>query len=98
SLVYPIAITLIILGLFHDRLPYRNRPVYAMTIGLVGLYSLMDVTNSTFLNDSFSKLLANVPLQGNGFGWVIPGLLGFLIGSFYEKRKSTRDTMMNKVA
>lgn len=98
SLVYPIAITLIILGLFHDRLPYRNRPVYAMTIGLVGLYSLMDVTNSTFLDGSFSKLLANVPLQGNGFGWVIPGLIGFLIGSFYEKRKSTRDTMMNKVA
>jgi branched-chain amino acid:cation transporter, LIVCS family len=98
SLVYPIAITLIILGLLHDRLPYRNRPVYVMTIGLVGLFSLIDVTNSTFLHGSLSKLLADVPLQNNGFGWVIPGLIGFAIGSFYEKRTRTQDTSIKEVA
>jgi branched-chain amino acid:cation transporter, LIVCS family len=98
SLVYPMAITLIILGLLHDRLPFRNRPVYFMTIGLVGLYSLIDVSNSAFLHGSLSKLFAEVPLQSNGFGWVIPGLIGFIIGSFYEKRTCNQDTTLKKVA
>jgi LIVCS family branched-chain amino acid:cation transporter len=98
GLLYPIAIALIILGLLHDRLPFHNRPVYAMTITLVGLFSFIDVTNSTFLHGSLSKVLANVPLYNNGFGWVLPGLIGFVIGSLYEKRKSNQDAMLNKAA
>ncbi len=87
DLLYPMAIALIILGLFHDRLPFRGRPVYVMTIGLVGLFSLLEIINSILLNRSFSELLSIVPLQHNGFGWVTPGLLGFIIGSIYEKLK-----------
>lgn len=90
GLVYPMAITLIILGLLHDRLPFNQRPVYVMTIGLVGLFSLVEIINSTFLNGSFSELLSNVPLQNKGFGWVIPGLLGFTIGCLLEKFKIMR--------
>jgi LIVCS family branched-chain amino acid:cation transporter len=98
SLVYPMAITLIILGLFHDRLPFNRQPVYVMTIGLVGIYSLMEVINSTFLNGSFSGLLAGVPLQTNGFGWVLPGLLGFMLGSIFEKITVNKDTTVKKAA
>jgi branched-chain amino acid:cation transporter, LIVCS family len=92
------AITLIILGLFHDRLPFNQRPVYVMTIGLVGLFSLMEIINSIFLNGSLSDLLSNVPLQNNGFGWVIPGLLGFTIGSIFEKLKGNEETTVKKAA
>jgi branched-chain amino acid:cation transporter, LIVCS family len=85
GLLYPMAISLIVLGLLHDRLPFHQRPVYVMTIGLVGLFSLIEMINSAFLNGTISELLLNVPLQKIGFGWVIPGLLGFTIGSIYEK-------------
>jgi LIVCS family branched-chain amino acid:cation transporter len=98
GLLYPIAIALIILGLVHNRLPFNNRPVYVMTISLVGLFSLLDVTNSTFLHGSLSQLLADVPMQNKGFGWVIPGLLGFIIGSFYEKRKCNQERTINEAA
>ncbi len=98
SLVYPMAITLIILGLFHDRLPFNRQPVYVMTIGLVGIYSVMEVINSTFLNGSFSGLLANVPLQTKGFGWVLPGLLGFILGNIFEKLTVNKDTTVKKAA
>jgi LIVCS family branched-chain amino acid:cation transporter len=98
GLLYPVAIVLIILGLVHNRLPFRNRPVYVMTITLVGLFSLIDVTNTTFLHGSLSKVLADVPLQSNGFGWVIPGLIGLVIGSFYEKRKYSQDTTIEEAA
>lgn len=85
SLVYPMAIAIIVLGLIHNRLPFKQRPVYFMTISLVGLFTLVEVVNTTFLNGSLSDVLANVPLQTMGFGWVIPGVLGLLIGSLYEK-------------
>jgi branched-chain amino acid:cation transporter, LIVCS family len=96
GLVYPMAITLIILGLLHERLPFNNRPVYVMTIGLVGLFSLIEIINATFLNGSLSDLLSNVPLQNNGFGWVILGLLGFTIGSIFEKLKGNKETTVKK--
>lgn len=98
GLLYPISIALIILGLLHNRLPFRDRPVYVMTISLVGIFSLIDMANSTFLHGLLSKVLADVPLQNNGFGWVMPGLLGFIIGSFYEKRKYNQDVYINKAA
>ncbi|MDF2903469.1 MAG: branched-chain amino acid transport system carrier protein [Bacillus sp. (in: firmicutes)] len=98
GLVYPMAITLIILGLLHDRLPFNQQPVYVMTIGLVGLFSLVEIINSTFLNGSFSGLLSNVPLQNKGFGWVIPGLLGFTIGCILEKLKNNEDMIEKKAA
>lgn len=98
GLVYPMAISLIILGLLHDRLPFNQRPVYVLTIGLVGLFSLLEIINSTFLNGSFSELLSYVPLQTKGFGWVLPGLLGFAIGSIFEKIKVSKDTTVKKAA
>lgn len=98
GLVYPMSITLIILGLLHDRLPFNNRPVYVVTIGLVGLFSLMDVVNSTILNGSLSEVLSTVPMQDKGFGWVIPGLMGLTIGSFFEKLKFGEVTTVKKAA
>jgi LIVCS family branched-chain amino acid:cation transporter len=98
GLVYPMAIALIILGLLHDRLPFKGRPVYAMTIGLVGLFSLMEIINSAFLHGSFSGLLSYVPLQNKGFGWMLPGLLGFIIGSFFEKLKLNVDNVDKQAA
>lgn len=96
GLLYPMAIALIILGLLHERLPFNNRPVYVMTIGLVGLFSLIEIINSTFLNGSFSDVLSNIPLQDKGFGWVIPGLLGITIGSIFEKLKVNKETTIKK--
>lgn len=85
GLLYPMAISLIFLGLLHNSLPFKGRPVYAISIGLVGLFSLIEISNSAFLNGSLSPLLANVPLQTQGFGWVIPGLFGVVLGSIFEK-------------
>jgi branched-chain amino acid:cation transporter, LIVCS family len=98
GLVYPMAITLIILGLLHERLPFNNRPVYFMTIGLVGLFSLIEIINSTFLNGLYSDLLSSVPLQNEGFGWVVPGLLGLIIGSIFEKLMVSEETTVKKAA
>lgn len=98
SLLYPMAITLIILGLFHDKLPFHQQSVYVMTIVLVGLFSLIEIMNTIFFNGSLSELLSYIPFQTNGFGWVIPGLIGFIIGSMMEKVKISEDMTIRKAA
>ncbi|WP_147533331.1 branched-chain amino acid transport system II carrier protein [Bacillus marasmi] len=91
GLLYPMAIALIFLGLAHDKLPFKKRCVYVMTITLVGLFSLIEIINSAILSGSLSEFLSNVPLQSEGFGWVIPGVLGLIIGSIFEKLTSNKD-------
>jgi branched-chain amino acid:cation transporter, LIVCS family len=58
----------------------------------------MDVANSTFLNGSFSDVLSHVPMQDKGFGWVIPGLIGFTLGSIFEKLTFNEVTPVKKAA
>lgn len=98
GLLYPLAITLMVFGLIHDRLPYHNRPVYVMTIGFVGLFSLLNVLNSTILNGAISGVLSVVPLQNVSFGWVIPGLIGSILGSIIERRSYRADITRRKAA
>lgn len=83
---------------FDDRLPFNNRPVYVVTIGLVGLFSLIDAINSTFFNGTFTEILSNVPMQNQGFGWVIPGLISFTIGGIFEKLRFNEVTTVKKAA
>ncbi|MFD4705503.1 branched-chain amino acid transport system II carrier protein [Gottfriedia sp. NPDC058432] len=85
GLLYPMAISLIVLALLHDQLPFKGRPVYLLTILFVGIYSLIEIINSSFLNNGLNELLSIVPMQSKGFGWVIPALLGFVIGCMMEK-------------
>ncbi len=98
GLLYPMAITLIILAMVHERLPFRGRPVYAMSIGVVGLFSLMEMVNTTFLHGALSAMLSNVPLQTMGFGWVLPGLLAFAIGSLLEKMQVKEEFVDKRAA
>lgn len=98
GLLYPIAITLIILGLLHEKLPFNKRPVYVMTIIGVGLFSLIELINSTFLNGSLTDLLLYVPMQSEGFGWIMPGIIGFTIGSIIEYLSIIKNNSDQKAA
>lgn len=83
--LYPIAITLMILGILHSWLPSYSRPVYVITISMVGLFSLLEMINSTIFNGEFNPYLLWIPLQTDGFGWITIGGIGFVLGSIAGK-------------
>ncbi|MET3194845.1 branched-chain amino acid transport system II carrier protein [Bacillus sp. OAE603] len=95
GLLYPMAIALIVLGLIHDKIPFNHRSVYVMTIGFVGLYSFIEMINHTFLNGILSDILAYIPMQSNGFGWIIPGLIGFTIGASMKSKNNSKPNVKN---
>lgn len=100
--LYPMAITLVLLGLLSPL--FKNSgTVYLPTMILVLIPAIMDgIANAPFAG-SFKYLIgyhdANgilhngiyqnlLPMANIGFGWVIPGIIGFIIGLIvYEVSK-----------
>ncbi|MFC7678875.1 branched-chain amino acid transport system II carrier protein [Paenibacillus sp. GCM10028914] len=81
AIIYPVAIVLILLTFLHDFFKGK-RTVYGVSLLLTFLVSLVDGLKATPLNiepihDLFTQYL---PLYGIGLGWLIPAIVGALIG------------------
>ena len=78
--IYPISIMLIVLSMF-DKFIKENTLVYKFTILFTGIVSVVDTLGQVgvklnYLSDLFSKL----PLYSQGLGWVVPAIVGMLLG------------------
>ncbi|MED0668447.1 branched-chain amino acid transport system II carrier protein [Bacillus badius] len=78
--IYPIAITLIILTLLNELFGgYRS--VYAITTFFVSIASISDALIQSGINlGPISIMIKSLPLYTSGFGWLVPALIGVLIG------------------
>ena len=85
--LYPLAITLILLGLFGNLFDH-NRCVYAFVTGFTLFEAIFDfikalpgsVTNALHF-DKWVPILNKVfPLYEYGVGWLVPALVGLVIG------------------
>jgi branched-chain amino acid:cation transporter, LIVCS family len=79
GMVYPIAIVLILLGLLDDLIK-QNRYIYISVIGFVAVFSILDTINKVFLENTLSGVLDILPFYIEGIGWIIPALIGLIVG------------------
>lgn len=79
GMIYPVAIVLIFLGLVDDLIK-SNRFIYICVIGFVALFSIFDTINKTFLENNWSATFEILPFYLEGIGWIIPALIGLIIG------------------
>lgn len=79
GMIYPIAIVLIFLGLL-DEIIKINPYIYRSAIGLVTIFSVLDTINKVFLDNKWSGIFEVLPFYHEGLGWLIPALLGLIIG------------------
>ncbi len=77
--IYPVALTLIILGLFHKYIG-KYVYVYSVTIGIVALFSAIDVLNKSVLMNKWTPLLKILPFYSEGVGWIVPAFVGACLG------------------
>jgi LIVCS family branched-chain amino acid:cation transporter len=74
TLVYPVAIILIIFNLLDEFIPnnnyYRGAIVGALLVSAFDALGTMNI-NITFANN----LIARLPFAASGFGWVLPALI-----------------------
>ncbi|CAM5214359.1 Branched-chain amino acid transport system carrier protein OS=Ureibacillus acetophenoni OX=614649 GN=SAMN05877842_10964 PE=3 SV=1 [Ureibacillus acetophenoni] len=91
GMIYPMAIVLIVLGIFA-RL--TNHYIYLITMIFTAVFSIIDTINVTFLKKSLADTLSYIPLYDQGVGWVLPAIVGLIIGTVVAKGKSGKEVAM----
>ncbi|MGN5652999.1 branched-chain amino acid transport system II carrier protein BrnQ1 [Bacillus sp. Brlt_9] len=88
--IYPVALTLIILGLFHKYIG-KYAYVYAVTVGIVAVFSAIDIFNKNVMMNQWTSVLKYIPFYIEGVGWIVPAIIGACIGvivsSVFNKKK-----------
>ncbi|MDQ0214334.1 LIVCS family branched-chain amino acid:cation transporter [Oikeobacillus pervagus] len=80
AMIYPLAIVLIFMSFFH-RFYMGSRKVYGGALLFTALFSLYDgLTAFGVQTDWLQSTLSWVPFFSVGLGWVIPALMGGVIG------------------
>lgn len=78
--IYPISIMLIVLAMF-DFIFNGNRYIYGLTILFTGIVSIIDSLGQVGLKiDSLAKLISFLPLYKEGLAWIVPAMLGIILG------------------
>lgn len=79
SAIYPVALVLIMLS-FIPKL-HQWRLVYPLTIGFVAVQSVIAaLAHANLILPFVTDLFAKIPLAAQGFGWVLPGVAGLMLG------------------
>ncbi|MCT4585783.1 MAG: branched-chain amino acid transport system II carrier protein [Peptostreptococcaceae bacterium] len=91
-LIYPLSIVLILLNLVSDKingkLPYQGALIGAFIVSLNDCFGAMGVQI-----DAFNKVTSALPLAKQGFGWLVPSLIGFFVCLLISKNNSTKDQL-----
>lgn len=86
AVIYPICIVLTFLGLIKKFLP--NDGPFKGGVLMAFLFSLMETLVNAGLNISIFKIiLSKMPLTEYGFSWLVPSIVGMIIGAFIIKTK-----------
>ena len=97
--LYPLAITLILLSLFgklfgHDRAVYRSVTLFTLVAAVFDFLSAMPEPVASKLHlDAVTAVAARIlPFFKLGLGWVVPALIGLVIGLIIHFVNKTRNT------
>ncbi|MEK4228406.1 branched-chain amino acid transport system II carrier protein [Solibacillus sp. FSL H8-0538] len=85
--IYPIAIVLMILSLFGEVFNHSSY-VYGMALIFTGVVSLYDGIKAIGIEiAAYGDLLAKLPLYEQSIGWLIPAIIGAIIGFIIQLLK-----------
>lgn len=88
--IYPIAIMLIVLAIL-DKLFKGNKIVYLLTILFTGIVSVIDALSQAGFNiEILVRYFSKLPLYSQGLGWILPALIGIVIGTILNLFKKTQ--------
>lgn len=84
--IYPVMIILVILTIFTNKI--KNDNTFKGAAYFVFVSSILSVVNSLTGSFDFINVL---PFSSLGFGWVLPGIIGAIIGSFVKTKNSMKN-------
>ncbi|BBG59126.1 branched-chain amino acid transporter [Providencia rustigianii] len=96
-MIYPSSVTIVFLQ-FARQYMAAPRVTYGITIAVVVLMSLFDTLNNMKLLSGSVKeiLMTHLPLFEQGMGWLIPGLIAFIISMLIGKFTAKMDPIVKR--
>ena len=97
DMIYPIAIMLIVLAMMNKFIK-GSRTVYSLTILFTGVVSVIYGLKG-FGIELGAKLFGKLPLYSEGLGWLVPALLGIVIGlsiNLLKEKLQVRKELVNE--
>ena len=82
SIIYPATVTLIVLTLFGNKIKNDNVFKFATYVALI--VSLLTVANDFNVSIPF---VLNLPFASYGFNWIVPVIIGGIVGSFINNKR-----------
>ena len=82
SIIYPATVTLIVLTLFGNKIKNDNIFKFATYVALI--VSLLTVANDFNVSIPF---VLNLPFASYGFNWIVPVIIGGIVGSFINNKR-----------
>lgn len=83
-ILYPITIVLILLNM----LGIENKTVFKSVSYTALIVATLEVLGSTFHISSLSKIIEYIPLAKNGFSWLVPCVIVFVVSLFFSSKKN----------
>ncbi|WP_032122591.1 branched-chain amino acid transport system II carrier protein [Clostridium amazonitimonense] len=85
DILYPIAITLIMLTFLKDRI--KDNFIFKVTVYTTLIFSVISTMSSTkslsMLNIGIVNFIKYIPLYSSGFAWLIPTVIMFILSYLY---------------
>ncbi|MBE6048103.1 MAG: branched-chain amino acid transport system II carrier protein [Clostridium sp.] len=83
--IYPIAIMLIVLAMINKFIE-ESSIVYSVTILFTGVVSVFDALNQAGISfKPIVSLISKLPLYSQGLGWLVPAVVGLVLGIIIKK-------------
>ncbi|MHC1747972.1 MAG: branched-chain amino acid transport system II carrier protein [Cellulosilyticaceae bacterium] len=86
KILYPIIIVLVMLTLIGKFINHNR--IYKITVYTTLIIAVVDVISETFKVTSIQTIMDYIPLSSQGFAWVIPALIAFVIAKLTTLNKS----------
>lgn len=83
--IYPMVIILVLLTTFLDKY-IKNPNVYRYAIYATIVVSAIESLSMIGIKGYLTKLIAMLPLASSGFSWILPAIIGGLIGCFTSSK------------
>jgi len=77
EIMYPVVMVLIAVALLNDKI--KSDFVVKVTVYVTLVFSIITTFSSMFGWDALTDVLAYIPMQSSGFGWIIPAVLTFML-------------------
>lgn len=95
TLLYPVSIVVVLLGVFRKYVPndgaWKGAALLAVILDLYDIFGAMGIKSK-----ALDSIISVIPHSSSGFAWLLPTIIGFIVGALIYRNKSNKQSISTK--